>query len=327
MYQRSIVSTSWNQRPGDLVVDYFGGSGTTAAVAQKLGRGWIAADINNGSIQTTSKRLQEIIIEQIASQQRNELPDLIPDDKSAPKPVQLAFATCRVNDYDLQIQHNEAVSLACEHIGVERTKADAFFDGVQGKRLVKIIPFNHPLSPVDLEEVKTELIARRNEERDILLICLGKELACDGWLNDWNRLRRKGDVPNRIEIIELRTDPKYGKFIAHHPATARVSITRSDGEIRIEIKDFISPTIIERLETQSGVLQAPIGDWRSMVDSVMIDPAFDGRVFNIALTDLPEKKSDFVQGSYALPAPKNKTTVALKITDMLGEEVVVQKRV
>lgn len=59
----------------------------------------------------------------------------------------------------------------------------------------------------------------------------------------------------------------------------------------------------------------------------MIDPAFDGEVFNIALTDLPEKKTDFVEGCYRLPAPKGKTTVAVKITDMLGEEVVVQKNV
>ncbi len=47
--------------PGDLVLDCFIGSGTTAAVAQKLGRRWIGCDINKGAIQTTSKRLQSII--------------------------------------------------------------------------------------------------------------------------------------------------------------------------------------------------------------------------------------------------------------------------
>lgn len=50
--------------PGDLVLDCFIGSGTTAAVAQKLGRRWIGCDINKGAIQTTSKRLQSIIQEQ-----------------------------------------------------------------------------------------------------------------------------------------------------------------------------------------------------------------------------------------------------------------------
>jgi adenine-specific DNA-methyltransferase len=47
--------------PGDLVIDCFVGSGTTAAVAQKLGRRWIGCDINKGAIQTTSKRLQSIL--------------------------------------------------------------------------------------------------------------------------------------------------------------------------------------------------------------------------------------------------------------------------
>ena len=75
------------------------------------------------------------------------------------------------------------------------------------------------------------------------------------------------------------------------------------------------------------VLEPKIDDWRAMVDSVMIDPAYDGATFNVALADVPEKKTDFVGGRYELPAPKGETTVAIKITDMLGEEVMVTKRV
>lgn len=55
----------------------------------------------------------------------------------------------------------------------------------------------------------------------------------------------------------------------------------------------------------------------------MIDAAWDGSVFNVALSDVPEKKTDLVAGSYALPAPKGKTTVAVKIIDVLGEEILV----
>ena len=46
--------------PGDLVFDCFMGSGTTQAVAMKLGRRFIGADINLGAIQTTTKRLLSI---------------------------------------------------------------------------------------------------------------------------------------------------------------------------------------------------------------------------------------------------------------------------
>lgn len=321
-----LISAS--TRPHALVLDCFIGSGTTAAVAQKLGRRWIGCDINKGAIQTTSKRLQGILHEQLAAKQKVETDakgDLFGGEVDESKPVAPAafsFQVHRVNDYDLAIQHNEAVALACEHIGVTRTKTDAYFDGSQGKRLVKIIPFNHPLSPADMEQLKGELSARGNEERDILLVCLGKELACDAWLSDWSRLRKRGDVPNKIEVIELRTDPKYGKFMTHKPASAKVSVKRKKNELHVVIEDFISPAIIERLDSQdSRLFKAQITDWRFMVDSVMIDPAYDGSVFRIALTDLPEKKSDLVAGSYILPAPHSETTVAVKITDMLGEEV------
>ena len=323
-----VIKASSN--PDSLVLDCFIGSGTTAVVAQKLGRRWIACDINKGAIQTTSKRLQAIIHDQLAEQKKAEEKakgDLFGGESAASDaiaPAALSFRVHRVNDYDLAIQHNEAVGLACEHIGVTRTKTDAYFDGLQGKRLVKIIPFNHPLSPTDLEQLKGELAARANEERDILLVCLGKELACEPWLTEWGRLRKRGDVPNKIEIIELRTDPKYGKFMTHTPASAKVSVKRKKNELQVTIEDFTSPTIVERLDSQdSRLFKAQVTDWRFMVDCVMIDPAYDGQVFNIGLTDLPEKKTDLVSGSYTLPAPEGETTVAVKIIDMLGEEVLV----
>jgi SAM-dependent methyltransferase len=42
---------------GDLVLDCFCGSGTTAAVAEQLGRQWIACDLGRFAIHTTRKRL------------------------------------------------------------------------------------------------------------------------------------------------------------------------------------------------------------------------------------------------------------------------------
>jgi DNA modification methylase len=53
-----IVNTSSN--PGDLVLDCFCGSGTTAAVAERLGRRWVACDLGRFAIHTTRKRLLSI---------------------------------------------------------------------------------------------------------------------------------------------------------------------------------------------------------------------------------------------------------------------------
>jgi adenine-specific DNA-methyltransferase len=331
LLERIIASSS---NPGDLVLDCFVGSGTTAAVAQKLGRRWIACDINKGAIQTTAKRLQTVMREQVEeSQQRaaaGEQGNLLgeePKKEQPAAPAQLSFSVWRVNDYDLQIQHNEAVALACEHIGVQRTRTDSFFDGTLGRRLVKIIPFDHPLSPADLEELRRELDGRPAEDREMTLVCLGMEIAATAWIDDWNRLRKGRNAANKVHVIELRTDQKYGRFIRHEPARASVKVRRRNGRLSVAIDEFISPGIIERLRQQAGVLQPMIEDWRAMVDCVMIDPAWDGRVFNVALSDIPERKTDLVQGTYDLPAPSGETTVAVKIIDMLGEEVIVTSQV
>ncbi len=312
-----------SSKPGDVVLDCFIGSGTTAAVAQKLGRRWIACDINKGAIQTTSKRLQTIIREQIehaAEPQQTELRGVEAAEKP-PAPAQLSFAVYRVNDYDLAIQHLEAVNLACEHLGVERTRTDRYFDGTLGKRLVKIVPFNHPLTVLDLEELRREIEARPAEDRGVVLVCLGKEPAADAWVAEWNQMRRGKEAVNRIEVIELRTDPKYGKFFKHVPVRARVKVRRERNSIAVEVQDFISPSIIERLDQQAGLLKPKIDDWRAMGDCVLIDADDDGKVFNIPLTDVPERKSDLVEGRYEIPADKVGLTIAVKIIDMLGEEV------
>lgn len=314
--------------PGDIVLDCFIGSGTAAAAAQRLGRRWIGCDINRGAIQTTAKRLQAIVREQAeAGAQQSLLGGSERDDTGAEGPAHLSFSVWRVNDYDLQIQHNEAVSLACEHIGVERTRTDTFFDGTLGRRLVKIVPFDHPLSPVDLEELRRELESRPDEDREITLVCLGIETPAGAWVEDWNRLRKGKNAANRIHVIELRSDQKYGTFIRHEPARAKVRIARQNGRLRVAIDEFVSPSIVERLRQQAGVVQPKIDDWRAMVDCVMIDPSYDGRVFKVGLSDIPERKTDFVKGSYELDAPRGHSTVAVKIIDMLGEEVLVTSTV
>jgi DNA modification methylase len=50
-----IISAS--SSPGDLVADFFCGSGTTLAVAEKLGRKWIGADLGRFAVHTSRKRL------------------------------------------------------------------------------------------------------------------------------------------------------------------------------------------------------------------------------------------------------------------------------
>jgi DNA modification methylase len=54
---RIITASS---RPGELVADFFCGSGTTLAVAEKLGRRWLGCDLGQPAIQTARERLLRI---------------------------------------------------------------------------------------------------------------------------------------------------------------------------------------------------------------------------------------------------------------------------
>ncbi len=138
------------------------------------------------------------------------------------------------------------------------------------------------------------------------------------------------DYPAIAEIFEWARDPETAalRFLRLPQLRAlETKVSRKKGRILVEIEDFISPTILERLEQQAGILKPTIDDWRAMVDCIMIDLAYNGQVFNITVSDVPEKKSDLVTGKYELPAPQGKFIVAVKIVDMLGEELLISREV
>ncbi|RLC38030.1 MAG: hypothetical protein DRH33_05250 [Candidatus Nealsonbacteria bacterium] len=112
----------------------------------------------------TSSRLQKIIQEQI--KERKSKQKLIKDKENLFYP---SFALYKVNNYDLKILQTEATELAIKHLGISRTKTDSFFDGTLGKKLVKIIDFNHPLTLLDLQLIKDEL-QKGQRKIEILLL-------------------------------------------------------------------------------------------------------------------------------------------------------------
>jgi len=188
---------------------------------------------------------------------------------------------------------------------------------------VKIVDFNHPLTLLDLQLLQDELKKRPSEDRDITVVCLGKELAVDPWIDEWN----KKHPVNKISVIELKTDKKYGNFLIHKPPEAKLKIERKGTKANIEIEDFISPTIIERLNIDNKLFKVKVPDFRSMIDSVLIDTNFCGDTFHIVFSDVPEKKTDLVMGKYELEIPEEKTMIAVKIIDMLGEEVLIVEEI
>ncbi len=304
-----VIKTSSNE--GDSVLDCFVGSGTTCAVAQKLGRRWIGVDVNKGAIQVTSKRLQKII----------------KDQKGTNYPT---FIIYKVNNYDLRILKTEAKELAIQQYGITKIKTDTFFDGLRDSgELVKIIDFNHPLTLLDLQLIVDELNKRPDEDRDVVIISLSRETKVDAWIEEWNKKQPHKDTRTKKRMRQFIVfDLKDKNFVSYEPSKAEIEIKRTGKDkVKIKIVSFISPTIIKRLELEPGLLQKKIPDFRSMIDVVLVDTDYDGEVFKIGFSDVPEKQNDLVKGEYELKISEKPTKVAVKIIDMLGEEVLVTKEV
>ena len=64
-------------------------------------------------------------------------------------------------------------------------------------------------------------------------------------------------------------------------------------------------------------------DWRSAVESIGIDPDYDGHTLHVALADAPLKRTQLVAGTYLLPAPATNGRVAVRVTDIWGRETLV----
>jgi len=84
-----IIKASSN--PDDLVMDIFGGSGTTAATAEKLGRRWVTCDFGKHAIYTMQKRLLRIA--------ESKAFDAVKKDGKYDRPPK-AFAVATVGAYD-----------------------------------------------------------------------------------------------------------------------------------------------------------------------------------------------------------------------------------
>ncbi|MDI9570586.1 MAG: site-specific DNA-methyltransferase [Pseudomonadota bacterium] len=92
LLERIILASS---NPGDLVMDVFAGSGTTAAVAEKLGRRWIVCDFGKHAIYTMQKRMCQIAESQKLGNQGKKKKEKYGE---APKP----FCVVSVGAFDFQ---------------------------------------------------------------------------------------------------------------------------------------------------------------------------------------------------------------------------------
>ncbi len=353
-----IISASSN--PWDLVMDCFMGSGTTIAVAQKLGRKWIGCDINTGAINTTISRLNTIIEKQIkdraeVSKRRTlhfanvHIPDpkdhtnilwsILPDwnpfhyidwsseqEKKWFLTTPLAFKVYNVNEYNLFKNKDEGIAtykeILMESYGVESVRG--YFDGKNSWSYVKIIDPNRILSKKDIDDIMTHLETNQNDYiysnsplkyYDIDIICSGKELDIEAYI------RKKNTTSCTINVRDILIE-KEGIIFKEKPVLeCKIEVKKSD--LSISINDFISPVLLKKLEIENKGKsdKTLIEDRKQTIDSIAIDADYDDKLFNAEIIDNPSKK-ETVKGSYSWQySKKGKFTLAIKIIDILGEEL------
>ena len=131
--------------------DCFMGSGTTQAVAMKLGRRFIGADINLGAIQTTTKRLLSV------TKELNDSGNA--DDKYT------GFEVYNVNNYDFFRNPAEARDLLIQALEIQPFPQSQVWDGELDGRMVKIMPINRIATKADLKELLANLPYNTYEKR------------------------------------------------------------------------------------------------------------------------------------------------------------------
>jgi hypothetical protein len=237
-----ILDISSNE--GDLVADFFCGSGTTASVAEKLGRKWLVTDLGKFAIHTTRKRMIGV---------QREL-------QSAGKPFR-AFEVLNLGKYERQHflavnpnlrakekarQHQQKeqdfVELILKAYRAERLDGFSAFHGKKLGRMVTVGPVNMPVTRLFVEEIIVECRKKRISKVDIL----GFEYEMGLFPNVLEEARSKGIeiAPKHIpaEVFDKRAVER-GQVVFHDvSAIEGISHIRKEKgcetELAVELTDF-----------------------------------------------------------------------------------------
>lgn len=291
--------------PGDIVFDCFMGSGTTQSVSMKMGRRFLGADINLGSVQITVKRLL------LAARETN---SILNDNTHF-----TGFELYNVNNYDFFRNPVEARDLLMQALDIQPFSQGHVYDGELDGRMVKLLPTNRIASKADIAELVANLPyaqfdARKDENPNepverITLVCMGHEPDLKAALE-----QELSEYVVDIEIVDVLKD--RSDLQLKREAEADIAIENGS----LVIRGFWPMNLLQKLSMEKESVE----DWREMVESVLIDWNYDGAVMEPAVIDIPEGKAGLVSGVYDVPADAG--TVRVKITDVLSESLEVEVR-
>jgi DNA modification methylase len=224
---------------GDLIADFFCGSGTTAAVAEKLGRKWIATDLGKFAIHTTRKRLIGVQ-RQLKAEGKNyrafEILNLGRYERSHYIGIN---PNLREEQQQEQLRQKEAdfLALILKAYQAEPVTGFACFQGKRAGRLVAIGPVNLPISRLFVEELILECRKQRLSRVDLL----GFEFEMGLFPNVLDDARAKGiDIaPKYIpaDVFDKRAVDKH-QVVFHDVAYIEATPLIQGSSVSIQLTDF-----------------------------------------------------------------------------------------
>ncbi|RRA50327.1 DNA methyltransferase [Acidipila sp. EB88] len=236
LIERIIQATT---KPGDLVADFFCGSGSCLAAAEMYGRKWIGSDLGKFAIHTARKRLinaQRVLkadgkdyrafeILNLGKYERQHFVGVNPNLREAEQAAQLAK------------KEADFLDLILNAYRAEKTTGFATFHGKKAGRLVSIGPVNLPVTRLYVEEVIAECRQKRITRVDIL----GFEFEMGLFPNVLQDAAAKGiDIaPKYIprEVFDNRAVEK--SQVAFHDVSYIEVTPRFDGnKVAVELTDF-----------------------------------------------------------------------------------------
>ena len=232
-----IIKASSNE--GDLVADFFAGSGTTAAVAEKLGRMWIVSDLGKFAIHTTRKRMigvqrqlkqdkkdwRAFEILNLGKYERQHYIGVNPNLREEEKQKQLEAKEKHFIELILHAYRAQAI---------ENFKT---FHAKKAGRMVAVGPVNLPVTRLFVEEVILECREKRISRADIL----GFEFEMGLFPNILDEAKTKGiDLAMKYipaEVFDKRAVEK-NQVVFHDVSYIEVKPHVKKNAIAVELTDF-----------------------------------------------------------------------------------------
>ena len=237
LLERIILSAT---NEGDIVADFFGGSGTTASICEKNGRKWITSDIGKFSIHTIRKRLISVQRD-LKKEEKNwrafELLNLGKYERG------MLIASHTGLDSDKFIDEIQArkdkifEKIILQAYSANEVENDMIFVGSKNNRMISIGPLNLPVTRLFVETVIEQCKKIKSTKADILAF----EYEMGLFPNIQDESRKLGvDLSFKYiprDIFDKRA-VESGQVKFHDVAYVEVIVHKVKNYVQIELSDY-----------------------------------------------------------------------------------------